>query len=278
MALDSALYVACGDSIASVPLKRPLVRTSVHMWHETEGLRRSAEAHGTQKDAESKIPHRYREGLLDFGYRTEDEVFRKFVTDLQGVFSESTTVAQRLKEIERSETLVDGIDVQPTASDIVTYDWEVEFDAEIPAATDLVPLNQIKLRELEGVNQMRKHVKDGIPFCGLRLTEPQRCQLPKRLPTTSRMKKQGIEAFETLEEVRSANFDLFSERMVYLSSARTSIASSILSYYRQKKVSEKVVMAGDNELLVVTRSQQSSRKSSIVSVSALSSAPSIDNP
>lgn len=278
LALDSALYVVCGDSIASLQLKRPLVRTSVRMWQETEGLDDSLEeADGTRKDAESKIPHRYREGLLDFGYRTEDEVFRKFVTDLQGVFAESTTVTQRLKEIERTETLVDGIEVEPVTTEGVVYEWETEFDAEVPPPTDLIPLNQIKLRELENIEQMRRHVKDGIPFCGLRLSEPRRCELPKGLPITSRMKKQGIKSFETLEEVRTANFDLFSERMMCLSSARTSIASSILSYYRQKRVSERVVTAGDNELLVVSRSQQSSRKSSIAgSVSALSSAPSVE--
>jgi hypothetical protein len=75
----------------------------------------------------------------------------------------------------------------------------------------------------------------------------------------------------SLKEVREANFNLFSDQMQSLSSARTSLLSSVLSYYKKKRVGDKATVAGEGDLLMVSaRSQQSSRKSSIASASSLS--------
>lgn len=222
--------------------------------------------------AESKIPYRYREGLLDFGYHGEDDVFNKFIGDLKRVFTDSVTVTQKLREIERS-----GIQsLKSSGEPGPVYGWEPELASHPPLDTKTIPLNLIKLKELEVMEGMKKHVKDGAPFCGLRLHDPHQIELPKGLPVTNRMKRHGIKSFSTLADVREANFNIFSDQTISLSSARTSLASSILSYYRQKKVGEKAMLTGDGDLLMVSTSNRSSRKSSTSSLSPHSSAASIE--
>lgn len=271
--LDHALYIACGDLVATVQLSQAPTRGHGLALEALLGTLKDEDLEGTKLSAENKIPYRFREGLLDYGVQVENDVFRKFITDLKRIFADSVTASQRLKEVERAgikglDTLASG---EPTEGPV--YDWEKSFQPSLPIG--LVPINQIKLKELEAKGDMRGHVKDGTPFCGLRLHEPKQIELPPGLPVTGRMKKHGIKSFSTLKEVREANFDLFSDQMFSLSSARTSLASSILSYYRQKRVGEKVVSVGDSDLLMVsTKSQQSSRKSSVSSLSPHSSAAS----
>lgn len=192
-------------------------------------------------------------------------MFENFVKDLQKTFSESEQTTQRLKELKSLESELKVEEDKP-----VSYEWEEELFGQPPAPTHLVPLNLIKLKELDGQEEMKRHVREGTPFCGLKLVAPKRIELPAGLPVTDRMRKQGIKEFQTLDEVRRADFDLFTERMVSLSSQRTSLASSIMSYYRQKNVGDRVLMAGDSEFtsqLHVSRSQSqnSSRNSSLVS-------------
>ncbi|XP_057372348.1 uncharacterized protein LOC130693241 isoform X2 [Daphnia carinata] len=265
LASERVLYIACGDSVASVQLSQSNQDgQGPRIVEALLGRAKEEEPEETGMGAESKIPYCFREGLLDFGYHTEDEVFDKFIANLKKIFADSITVTERLKEVEnagvKSLTKASGEEIGPV------YDWEVELPKEPPTATKLVPLNQIKLKELEGKKDMKKHVKDGTPFCGLRLHEPSQIELPKGLPVTGRMKKHGIKSLSSLKEVREANFDLFSDQMFSLSSARTSLLSSVLSYYKKKRIGDKVTPAGDSDLLMVSiRSQQSSRKSSISS-------------
>lgn len=268
------LYVVCGDSVATVLLgKSPLDGQGSRIVEAVLGFGRQEDSEGNRiAGAESKIPYRFREDLLDFGYHGEDDVFNKFITELKKIFADSVTASQRLKEVERAgvKSLVKSStdDEEPGP----VYEWEVEL-AKVPAVPpELVPLNQIKLKEMEGKEIMKKHVKDGTPFCGLRLHKPSQIELPKGLPVTGRMKKHGIKSLSTLREVREANFDLFSDQMQSLSSARTSLLSSVLSYYKKKRVGDKATpFSGEGDLLMVSaRSQQSSRKSSIASASSLS--------
>lgn len=273
LTIDSRLYIACGDSVATVQFNQP---SDERCGSKCQAGRRetSEESSGdAQQGAENKIPIRFREGLLDFGYRHEDDVFNGFLTDLKKVFAASSQTTERLSTLRSIEG--DVGDLKPT------YEWEKEVFGRPPPPTHLIPLNQLKLKELDGREHMKRHVREGTPFCGLRLVEPKRIELPSGLPVTDRMKKQGIEAFHTLEQVRTADFDLFSERMVSLSSQRSSLASSILSYYRQKNVGDRVAMAGDSEFtsqLHVSRSpsQSSSRNSSLVSLSPHSSGASME--
>lgn len=265
LASKHVLYVACADSVATVQLSQSSQNGQGSRTVEALlGRANEEESEETGMGAESKIPYRFREDLLDFGYHAEDDVFNKFITDLKKVFADSVTASERLKEVEKagvkSLAKSSGEETEPV------YDWEMELAKEPPTATKLVPLNQIKLKELEGKKDMKKHVKDGTPFCGLRLHEPSQIELPKCLPVTGRMKKHGIKSLSSLREVREANFDLFSDQMLSLSSARTSLLSSVLSYYKKKRVGDKVTPAGDSDLLMVSpRSQHSSRKSSVSS-------------
>lgn len=275
LASKHVLYVVCGDSVATVHLRRsPLDGHGPRIVEALLG--RTEDSEGAAIGAESKIPYRFREDLLDFGYHGEDDVFNKFITDLKKIFADSVTATQRLKEVEWAgvKSLVKSSTEEPGP----VYEWEVEL-AKVPAVPpQLVPLNQIKLKELEGKEIMKKHVKDGTPFCGLRLHEPTQIELPKGLPVTGRMKKHGIKSLSSLKEVREANFNLFSDQMQSLSSARTSLLSSVLSYYKKKRVGDKATVAGEGDLLMVSaRSQQSSRKSSVASsLSPYSSAASVD--
>ena len=268
------LYVVCGDSVATVLLgKSPLDGQGSRIVEAVLGFGRQEDSEGNRiAGAESKIPYRFREDLLDFGYHGEDDVFNKFITDLKKVFADSVTASQRLKEVERAgvKSLVKSSTDDEAPGPV--YEWEVELDKVPAVPPELVPLNQIKLKEMEGKEIMKKHVKDGTPFCGLRLHEPSQIELPKGLPVTGRMKKHGLKSLSTLREVREANFDLFSDQMQSLSSARTSLLSSVLSYYKKKRVGDKATpFSGEGDLLMVSaRSQQSSRKSSIASASSLS--------
>jgi len=114
------------------------------------------------------------------------------------------------------------------------YDWEDSIPAGNPA--NLIPLNQLKLREFERMEAMKQHVRDATPFCGLNLPEPKRIDLPPSLPVTQRMRKLGIYDWLNLRQLRAADPDVFGEGFSDLSSARSSLASSVMSYYRQKKV------------------------------------------
>ena len=282
LALGSVLYVACGDSIATVrlldqqqqqqqQLQPPTSasssiksqRSSIvqHIRRSRDTLSNVEESEATLRDgqlgAESKIPLRFREGLLEFGYRHEDDVFDDFVVGLQKVFSGSVNSTQRLRAIDAEEDQDDGTDEEPA------YEWEAEVFGRPPPPTHLVPINLMKLKELDGAESMKRHVKEGTPFCGLRVVEPKRIQLPRGLPVTDRMRRQGIKAFDNLDQIRTADFDLFAERLHSLSSQRSSIASSIISYYRQKNVGDRVVLAGDSgELGFQLRASSSSRTSS----------------
>ena len=267
---EHTLFIACSDSVASVQLDQAANRGQGRVLETLLGRARDEEKDGTGLSAESKIPYRYREGLLDFGYHGEDDVLNKFIGDLKKVFVDSVSVSQRLREVERS-----GIQsLEPSDKIGPVYDWETQLASHPPLDTKTIPLNLMKLKELEGMEGMKKHVKDGTPLCGLRLHEPKQVELPKGLPVTNRMKRHGIKSFSTLAEVREANFNLFSDQTLSLSSARTSLASSIISYYRQKKVGDKAMLVGDGDLLTV--SNRSSRKSSASSLSPYSSAASIE--
>lgn len=274
MISEDAVYLASRDYVATVQLNKTSNKTQTHVLETLLGKTKDEES-DAGLSLENKIPYRYREGLLDFAYRKEDEVFNKFMSDLKSLFVESVNATQKLKEIERL-----GIDkYKPSQESKHAYDWEEELSKQVPLELKVKPLNRMKLQEMDGMADMRRHVKDGTPFCGLRLHEPKDINLPKGLPVTGRMKKHGIKSFTTLKEVRAANFDIFNEQVFSLSSARTSLASSILSYYRQKKVGEKAILAGDGDLLKVSnQSQQSSRKSSAGSASSLSSRSSAPSP
>ena len=276
LASKHVLYVVCGDSVATVHLSRSSL-DGPRIVEALLGMGKDEDSEGAAIGAESKIPYRFREDLLDFGYHGEDDVFNKFITDLKKIFADSVTATQRLKEVERAG--VKSLVKSSTEGHGPVYEWEVEL-AKVPAVPlQLVPLNQIKLHELKGKEIMKKHVKDGTPFCGLRLHEPSQIELPKGLPVTGRMKKHGIKSLSTLKEVREANFDLFSDQMQSLSSARTSLLSSVLSYYKKKRVGgDKATPVGEGDLLMVSaRSQQSSRKSSVASsLSPYSSAASVE--
>lgn len=116
------------------------------------------------------------------------------------------------------------------------YDWEDSIPAGIPK--NLIPLNQLKLREFKRMDAMKQHVRDATPFCGLNLPEPRRIDLPPALPVTQRMRRLGIRSWVDFRQLRSADPDVFGEGFSDLSSARSSLASSVLSYYRQKKVKD----------------------------------------
>ena len=116
------------------------------------------------------------------------------------------------------------------------YDWEDSIAAGIPA--NLIPLNQFKLREFRRMDAMKQHVDKATPFCGLQLPQPKQVDLPPSLPVTQRMRKQGIRNWTDFRHLRSADADVFGEGFSDLSSARSSLASSVLSYYRQKKVKD----------------------------------------
>lgn len=286
--LGKSLYISCGDTVAEVQLQTANDGTKeeqlkIDIARSTQNLDQldvsaESELEPHQQAAESKIPLRFREGLLDFGHREEDDVFKSFLNDLQKVFSASEVVTERLKDEEEQI-----LNAQPNEENLVTeeqqstYEWESELFGKPPPPTNLIPINQIKLKELNEMENIKKHVKQGTPTCGLRLIEPSRIDLPKGLPVTSRMRKHGIDCFSSLNEVRSANFDLFTDRMMSLSSERTSLASSVMSYYKKKKLSEKFSKQSNEQaesqsqqLMVSTRSQQSSRKSSLVSLSSRS--------
>lgn len=269
-----ALYISCGDLVASVQLGQTPKQGQGRALEALLGRLRDEDLDGTRLAAENKIPYRYREGLLDYGLHLENDVFRRFLVDLKRVFADSVIVSQKLKEFEKAG--LQGLDeIAANSTPGPVYDWEETFQA--PVEVGLVPINQVKLKEWGSKSEMQKHVKEGTPFCGLRLHEPKQIELPKGLPVTGRMKKHGIKSFSTLKEVREANFDLFSDQVFSLSSARTSLASSILSYYRQKRVGEKMPSPSDGDYLMVThRSQQSSRKSSVISLSPRSSAASTE--
>ena len=306
--MGTSLYISCGDAVATVQLptaKNEPPNHHHHHHHPNEELLKVDIARGTrraskgstnadsstlldvsaeselephQQAAESKIPFRFREGLLDYGYREEDDVFKGFLTDLQKVFSTSDVVTERLKDVEEQVLTLLSSSSSPSKEEPVllqqtVYDWEAEEFGKPPPPTNLIPINQIKLKELNEMESMKKNVKQGTPTCGLKLIEPESIDLPKGLPVTSRMKKHGINSFSSLNEVRSANFDLFTDRMTSLSSERTSLASSVMSYYKKKKLSDKFgkptneseSQSHSQQLMVLNRSQQSSRKSSLVS-------------
>ena len=249
--IEGVLYITCGDQIATMNLGCEETDSSFKPKRNS-----MTPVVDSMSNVEQKIPSHFREGLLDYGNYEEDEHFYKFVEDLKCAFQESTKARHHLEEFEESAAVAyevkpsesqhqDILDFHPTPSNKEdklksVYDWEEKETAIVMTPNNLIPMNEIKLREMGRMAEIEKHVKAGTPFCSLQLLVPLEVQLPAGLPVTTRMKKRGIQTIENLDQVRAMTVDLFTDGILSsLSSARSSLASSVLSYYKQKKTSEK---------------------------------------
>jgi len=228
---DSVILVCCGDQIGAVRLTES-GRCDLDGPSSAPSSRSRSCCPSVDETAayEEKIPVRFRETLLDFGARHEDVLFDHFIEELKRIFEQSPSATQYLARLgELPEVDVD----HPSG---IIYDWEETMPATMPAK--LVPLNQFKLRELERMGQMKRDVANAVPLCALTLPSPRRITLPPALPVTQRMRRRGVDSWTDFEHLRSADADVFGDGFSDLSSARSSLASSVLSYYRQKKVKE----------------------------------------
>lgn len=255
---DCAVYVACGDAIATATLKPDGQQNEPQTGNQVVHLVSSlSPVRGDEKTqaAERNIPLRFRESLLDFGTRDENDLFDQFLNQLKQLFAAYPSAIDQLENLETTDTALDR-----HAEKIYAWEDDVALALGAPSRSNLVPLNQLKLRELHRLDEMKQCVADGVALCGLKLAQPSRVQLPLGLPVTQRMKKHGVHGWKDVHQVRAAGAHYFAGNVLsLLSSARSSLASSVLSSYRSKNMGDIFQRKGSGNQV----SQQSSRKSSL---------------
>lgn len=213
---------------------------------------------------ENRIPMHFREALLETPTIDEDEIFRRFTRDVESIFADPNDDCLRSSN-SSGDYCEDNRRKSTGDLSISLHNCEDDESQFSEYESKLIPINQIKLREFKRIDDVKRHVRNGTPFCSLKLVEPRRYRLPHRLPLPSRIRRQGVQSLENLDQLRSTNLDALNcEIFSSLSSPRPSLASSIVSQARKSSINPTTRL-----LLNVTTSCPSSRKSSIDLLSAL---------
>ena len=180
----SQLHIPCGDHIASLVLD--IIPDEQHVGKSNTNVvsqenKQQQQVVESTEIVEQAIPFQFWQALLGYGDYEEDDIFQQFTNDLKDHFFTSKDVSERLKGFESqiSETEgSSGSDLTDFTRDRSYTQNELLVSKTGSSLIDLIPLNQVKLRELKRKPQVDKHVRDGTPFCGLDLMEPVQVQIP----------------------------------------------------------------------------------------------------